>query len=362
MLQWIGAILKPLGGDLFFWALFLMYVLLSVFFQYSRKMNAQVEPAEPALRPLTRLGTSLQQKKNTAAEQKKKNYSVLKARRKKTAALLKKTDWLLYDKLKFLPDAHAGQNLNFFLLLFVAVLLIVIAVLCMDGSAFNSLSLIRDTELGANPATAAVLKRNIFSISLILFLPSLSCFLIKKNREFYLDIFALFVLIMVTFYKLVVCTMNGCCPGIEVSWGIYSPALRTNVFPVQITEFIVGTVLSALCVWFMLRSKHYRPGRGASALLLSYAVPRFFWEFLRYHGPTYRFAESQVIFLGFSMTQLICLSLVLVSIVWLFVLPLEKKLMDKLFAFITRRFPWNKQADQANAPEPVPAAKGEGKA
>jgi len=361
MSQWINTILNALGSVFLGWAQFFIYFSLAVFFHYSRKMNAQVEPAGPALRPLTQWAKALQKKKPTAAEKQKKTYSSVKARRSKTAARLKQTDRLLYDKLRFLPDARTGQNLNFFCLFFVAVLVTVISILISNSETILSLTVIRDTELGVNPAAAAILRKKILFILLFVFSPSLSCFLIKKNREFYLDIFAFFVLVFLVLYKLFVCVPNECCIGIEASWGMFSPSLQTKVVPIQIIEFVTGALLSVLCVWFMLRSKHYRPGRGASAALLAYAVPRFLWEYLRYHGPAYRSAESQVIFLGFSTTQIVCIVLILTAIVWLFVLPLEKKLIDKLFVSITRHLPWYQPADNIMAAAPVSTAKGDGK-
>jgi len=361
MLQWINTLANGSGPVFLSLIMFFVFISLSIFFQYSRKMNAQAEPAEPAVRPLTQLAKSLQQKKPAAAEKKQKNDSAKSEKRNQTAALLKRTDELLYDKLQFLPDARTGRNLNFFWLAFVAVLVAICTILVLGNDTAISLTYLRDTELGANPAAAAILTKNMILVALFSALPSLACFLIRKNREFYIDIFALYVLIYISFYKLFICTMNGCCMGIEVPWGIHSSVLQTNVFPIQITEFTAGAVLSVLCILFMLRSKHYRPGRGASAALLAYAVPRFFWKYLRYHGASYRSTESQAIFLGLSMTQLVCAALILIAIVWLFVLPLEKKLMDKLFDLITRRLPWYKQPVQTGAPEPVPTAKGDGK-
>jgi len=86
----------------------------------------------------------------------------------------------------------------------------------------------------------------------------------------------------------------------------------------------------------MLYGKTYRPGRGCSFCMFSYAVPRFFWEFLRYHDENYRFVETNGLF-GLSMTQILCIAGIVLGIVWLFVLPLEKRLMEQLWAFVARR-------------------------
>ena len=361
MLQWINGVLDSLGF-VFYFFFFLVFSLFSIFLHRSRNMNAQVESADPALHPLTRLAKSIRQKKLTAAEKQKKTYSASKARRKKTTALLKKTDYLLYDKFKLLPDAHTGQNTNFFWLMFATVLVTASIAFVVGSDIVASLSYIRDTELGANPVSADILRRQLLLLILCTVSLALPCFLIKKNREFYLDVFTLDILLFVAIFKLISCARNGCCMGIPVSWGLYNSVLQTNTFPLQIVESITGGLLFALCVRFMLRSKHYRPGRATSAVLFSYAVPRFFWDFLRYHGTTYRFAESQIIFLGLSLMQIVCLGLVLLGIVWLFVLPLEKKLMDWLFEAITRHLPRHEQSNQTNAPELAPATKGDGKA
>ena len=364
MLQWFGTtlsinirdLLRP-SNELFTFFTCFISILISIFFQHSKKMSAQAEPAAPALRPLTQFAESLVKKKPSAAEKKKNSYKDLKAlkeKRKNTAVLLKNTDRLLYDKLRLLPDARTGQNLNFFLSVLTAVLVAVFALAILQGDAGTSLAFLRDSELGANPATASILPKHLLLYSLQVITPGLLLLLIRKNREFYIDLFALFILIFYSIYKLFCCRLGECCMGIPVSWGVYNSVLDEYVFPVQLLESVMLGLFVFLCIWFMLKSKHYRPGRCASLVLILYAVSRFFVEHLRYHGPSYRFAESQPVLLGLTMAQLVCICFVLLAVVWLLVLPLEKKLMDALFDLITRRLPWIKQAETA---APVPAAK-----
>jgi len=78
--------------------LFTIYNVVAAFFWLSRRMNARLDAVPPAKRLLPRL-------------------TVKQARKKpKLAKLLKAIDWLVYDKLKLLPDAGTGQRRNVFVM------------------------------------------------------------------------------------------------------------------------------------------------------------------------------------------------------------------------------------------------------
>ena len=87
--------------------LFILFGLVAVFYQVSRRMNARVEPAAYRPRRLQRMAQTLLAKKSHTG----------------IARLLQKTDWLLYEKLKLLPDARTGRRLNFFLMLYASLAL-----------------------------------------------------------------------------------------------------------------------------------------------------------------------------------------------------------------------------------------------
>lgn len=308
----------------FYAALFVLYCLLAAFFLVSRRMNARVDAVAPAPRQLRRLAQALLTEKSTR----------LKPIKRALARLLEKADRLLYDKLKLLPDARTGRRLNFFLMLLAS---------WMTSNTYNWFSETRAVMTPlyhvrdyARDMAQPGMWRSFIGVAVYVFLFLLPFFLIRKNREAYFDITALFMLLYLSFFKLAVCWGYGCCFGIPWPWGVHNDFLDTTVFPVQLFEFAAGVICSILCILFMLYAKSYRPGRGCTVCLLSYAVPRFFWEYLRYTGEDYRFAETNGIF-GLTMVQIMCIGGVIVAVAWLFVLPLEKKWMDRFWLFAAGR-------------------------
>jgi len=98
---------------------------------------------------------------------------------------------------------------------------------------------------------------------------------------------------------------------------------------VQLLEVALIVLGTGLCCIYILFGKTYRPGRGVSFSLLAFMSQRFFVEFLRYSGPEYRLAETRKL-LGINGPQLVCLAGAVMAVLWLFILPLEKKLVDRL--------------------------------
>lgn len=79
------------------------------------------------------------------------------------------------------------------------------------------------------------------------------------------------------------CLWNGCCFGIPCSWGVYSNRLRTNVFPVQLTEILISLGILYLTYRYM----HGRSYRRGTALFFAgglWCFGRFFLEFLMYYA------------------------------------------------------------------------------
>jgi len=284
---------------------FTLFILLSIFLLFSRRMNARAETPVPD-RLLPRLNQLLPAGK--------------------PALLLEKTDWLFHRKLKLLPDADTGRRLNAFMLLFAAWLAPKLIYSVSQSAALDILASLRDAD-----SQVMHVRTELFSTFLHLMLYAvlslLPFFLIRKNRELYFDVFALFVLLHMAMSKFVCWSGPGCCPGIPCSWGVYRELWQMTMFPVELLELSVGLLGAALCVLFMLRAKAYRPGRGCSFCLLWYSVSRFLAYYLRYHGEGLRLA-----------VQIFCVAAAVLSIAWLFVLPLEKKLMDRLWKNIAGRF------------------------
>jgi len=322
---------------------------LSVLFLVSSRMNARVEAPAPAPRLLLQLARGIMDGRSSVPPKRRKasrakgrpaaqNQAELPLRpatiaflqRIRLPWLLRKADWLLHDKLKLLPDAHTGRRLNFFMLLIVCWS----ALTAHKWFSDNELLIAFETARNGG-MTRTALWQDSFLMLLFMFLFSvpllvLPFYFARKARELYQDMAVLFALLITSIFKLVFCWRKGCCFGIPHWWGVYNDTLDTTVFPVQLFEFAAGILCVVLCILYMLYAKSYRPGRGCSFCLLSYAVPRFFWDFLRYRGRDYRSTEANGIF-GLTMAQTVCLAAVAIAIAWLFVLPLEKKLMDRLW-------------------------------
>ncbi|MCL2301149.1 MAG: prolipoprotein diacylglyceryl transferase [Firmicutes bacterium] len=296
---------------------FVTILPLLTLFLLSPRINARLEPAVSGPRWLERLSQSFSA------------TSVPEARKKRVFWLLKKTDWLLCDKLKLIPDVRTGRRVNFFYLLLSALIVSNgFNWIILDSKAANSLRNFRNTEMDILPQMRPEMFLDFFLLLFYFMLLALPFFLIRKNREFYYDVIALFIFESACFIKLTNCWYQGCCFGIPCSWGVYNDILETTVFPLQLFEFSVGFLLSIACVSYMLYAKSYRPGYGCSFCLLSFMVPRFFWDYLRYYGEGHHQIEAQGIG-GFTMVQVVCLVAVVLGIVWPFVLPLEKRLLDK---------------------------------
>ena len=106
------------------------------------------------------------------------------------------------------------------------------------------------------------------------------------------------------------CFLGGCCYGVEWEYGIdlaHSPApgcAGVHRFPIQLVESLFCLIL-CLVLLFLFDRKHWKGKNILITYLLSYAVARFCFEFLR--GDTYR-----GFFLGLSTSQIISILIVLV--------------------------------------------------
>jgi len=302
--------------------------LIMLFFLVSRRANARAEASSmPLLPKLAR--RILPPKRYGPSRPLNDRQKVIRGIRNGAAWLLQKTDWLLRDKLRLLPDEQKDHRLNYFFLLFSVCLV-------SRGKTFLD-------KVSASPEFRSS-GSNEFFLGILLFLvlailTFMMVVFLRKNREFYLDISASLALFYYAVNKIVSCHYYGCCFGVPCTWGIYNETIDTTVFPVQLLEAAALLICYALCVLYMLYGKTYKSGRGTSLALFLFAVTKFFIEFLRYHGPEYRDDEQNVLF-GLSVVQLASIACVVLAIAWLFILPLEKKLMDKLWRFLESRIKW----------------------
>jgi len=101
------------------------------------------------------------------------------------------------------------------------------------------------------------------------------------------------------------CLLNGCCYGkfTSLPWGIRFPGEELRRHPTQLYE-----ALALLAIFFLLKRLERRAPRPGTVLLaygLSYALWRFFVEFLR--------ADNPPIALGLTVFQWISIGVALVS-------------------------------------------------
>ncbi|MDR0883211.1 MAG: prolipoprotein diacylglyceryl transferase [Oscillospiraceae bacterium] len=247
---------------------------------------------------------------------------------------LDKLEENVYTKWRLQPDVHNERRISFFWLCFTATTYVVMHKILRESVFDPSIILIRMTG-----DDGIKLLTNFFIYTLYCILLFVPFFLIRKNREFVFDMATIYFLLYIAIDKLIVCWNTGCCLGIPWEHGIYNERVHTEVFPVQLLESFVGFACVALLLLYMRNAKSYRPGRVCTLSCFGYAVPRFFWEYLRYTDVGYRASEANVYF-GLSAVQLLCLALVLLGIVWWLLLPIEKKLMDKFVLFISSCVRW----------------------
>jgi len=300
---------------------FLVFFLMILFFQFSRRMNARAEPAAPSPRRMPQYASALLAKKPVLVFMPDLSHSVQGMRRGLARLLL----WA--DKL--LPDAQTGRNLNFYVMLAISLAMAKADIWSRSSASPKFFGDLFEFEAKAFQFPDWAQKAALTLAAIIAFslLPAVFA---RKNRELYLDIIALEALLTTIVPKLVLCVRFGCCHGVPWEWGVYSRRLHTTVFPLQLFEFATGLVCFVLCVLYMLFAKSYRPGRGVSACMLAVFVPKFFWDFLRYYEG-YDRAVLQL-----TVPQWFCIAAIALAVLWLFLLPLEKKLMDRFTLFLWR--------------------------
>lgn len=110
------------------------------------------------------------------------------------------------------------------------------------------------------------------------------------------------------------CLYEGCCHGIECSWGVYSDKIEATVFPVQLFEAFTSILILVIC-YFLKRTRFYRRGMAYPLNALLYCVARFGYEFLRYYT-----TELRHLFFGITLWQGLCILVIISSLISLLIL------------------------------------------
>ncbi|MCL2194865.1 MAG: prolipoprotein diacylglyceryl transferase [Oscillospiraceae bacterium] len=324
----------------------LLNLLPAFWLHYSRRMNAKLD--QPAPRGwLTMLHQAIEPKAISGKQRKlahgKKmqrapRYGTFTSRnrRKRIAAVLRTLDVWLREKLSLLPSATLERRTNWFILLFVTWLVPAFTRWVLTGRFTELYHGLRNSpELTAQESTQLLL---LFSSLLLIAVVALTpLFFLKRNREFHWDVFAIFMLLHTFFHKMR-CYWWNCCFGFVWEGGRYSSLIGAEVFPLQLLEAGGSLLLTVVCILFVIYSKHYKPGRGMSLALIFYAIPRFFWDFLRYNE-TVRTAELDGLF-GLTMGQTVSILAVVLAVIWWFALPLERKIMSHFDSGLRRVAIW----------------------
>ena len=182
--------------------------------------------------------------------------------------------------------------------------------------------------------------------------------LVSSNMRLYGPIFLLPLFMLVVFYPLglrvterldaytlpfyvmvcaskIACHAAGCCYGIPYAWGVEHsasplagvlfPGRSITVFPVQFFE--AGTVALLVILMSVYRSsKQFKRGTVYPLTTLLYAITRFGWEFFRDYG----IAEQKQtnLLLGLNFWQLVSVAAIVLSIVWLILLPKQMRRVE----------------------------------
>ena len=317
-------------ADHFAFFAWLVYGAFALFFTRARGIHARLAPVAVARRPLTSFADAL------LAERIVRNKKTGKAKRlpgKRRVALpvglvawlqstrfphaLCRLDWLLYDKLMLLPDANTGAQLNFFFMFYVGWISYRLQ------NLYFRLGLSTMIRAGAEQTTQAQLNvlRSLLLALLFVCIAVVPLLFLRKNREFYYDFAAVWAVLYFSTMKAFTCFPHGCCIGVFVYF--------------EILEVFVLLLIVAMCILFM-HTKLYRPGRACSFCLFSFAIYRFSSEFFRYYNPGFRYAERYFI-AGLSVGQVIAIGMAIAAIVWLFVLPVQKRLLDNFWMIATKK-------------------------
>lgn len=104
------------------------------------------------------------------------------------------------------------------------------------------------------------------------------------------------------------CLLNGCCFGKVSKFGIYFPAHEAVLIPTQLYSSLI--LILIFIILRLLQDRPHRQGQIFFVYLLVYSIKRFFIEFWR--------ADNEIIFLRFSLFQIISIIIFCLSLLKLF--------------------------------------------
>ena len=120
------------------------------------------------------------------------------------------------------------------------------------------------------------------------------------------------------------CFCQGCCSGMECSWGVYYPSDDAVLFPSQLLEAFVSLIIF---VFLMVYRKKAKEGTLFPIYLIIYSATRFFTEFTRIEDEVFGILKTY---------HILCLVGIFVGIIWHVIVKKYSLSFPSLPTFITR--------------------------
>ncbi|MCQ2462596.1 MAG: prolipoprotein diacylglyceryl transferase, partial [Clostridia bacterium] len=117
------------------------------------------------------------------------------------------------------------------------------------------------------------------------------------------------------------CFINGCCKGIECSFGITYIGSDVKNFPIQIFEVCTMSLILIIAYFYTFRSGRFIRGTAYPFTAAVYSVSRFCWEYLRYYPDE----EARHIIMGLTFWQFCCVLVFVSSVICFIVLKNYKE-------------------------------------
>lgn len=185
-------------------------------------------------------------------------------------------------------------------------------------SKIHSVIMIRN---GFNETASVAIMGAVYFTPLFMSIVSI---LLKQDWRRVIDMLAPGIFVILAFAKLG-CFLHGCCHGLECSFGIKYLNTEMTVFPIQIIEVFLMSLIIAFCFWYAFKSKQYVKGAVYPVTAIIYCCIRFVIEFFRY----YEHEAQRHIMFGVTIWQFCCVLFIIICTVWLVIIHTPKvKQMD----------------------------------
>lgn len=112
---------------------------------------------------------------------------------------------------------------------------------------------------------------------------------------------------IVSFLK-ISCFLDGCCSGLECSWGFFNKQTGRYEFPIQLLELVIYFLIFLFVINYKCKVPQ---GRLYPIYVIIYSLLRFTVQFFR---------VDEKIFLAFDVHQIICLITILLYLLWLYII------------------------------------------